>query len=1039
MARPSQEFKERALELQGTVRARASAAETAWALRSAAHTGEDAFDALARRVTSSPVRVAGVLSGEHDPLLLCALAGKRSMEDLAGVAPAGGRSNAAPTMLESLAAKRVQEHWDLCRTDPVQAKRLEATWAASRATMRSGHLGPALSAMEATYGAACSAEREAAQGRLVSTVPPASWDPDGVHAGRLAGYGSERWNRMRGQAVAETQMPAEWEHRRTPSRGPQRPRARFVARGAGRMEQLADARFSPRMAASRIAFQVRLKLAMARGPAATRRFLTSVASNPRRAAAAVRARLDPMVVAAAIGPRAIEGMLAGKPVREAGPLGRLQDELHKRDVARLQHVRTGPDGGVADMKAQRDALDGGLASARGMREASARFVDKVWQGDNRLGAAGGGWSADSALGEQFQQGSVDGSVYDAWRARREAVVEGAGAEQLQERFGPDRKDLRDARGEAAGDARAETDWAAGDVDRRPGGSGPGVPPSGPRAQPGESGPPGRPQDEDRSGSPSRARGGSLQDYEWASTGKAFGDEDKENLKEWFSSLGGTDAGYRLRTEVQEMRDPGGTWTMEREVLHLEHWQPRQRSQDEDRSPSPPGVGSSKVPGASIVIPPEALRDVEVKEEDLPKMTQEAEPPPNGSWKVHDDDRIDRVIPREDGSYEVQFKPGVVPAQGLGEHAASQTHKRRTDPQLVELQNERTAQTVDLERAARETLADAVEHGRAPFDVERAGYMPGVATNAFSREPVGGVDGDLLRAKAIREGEGHDLRFATREQIEAAGGKVSPEAEGVIVMREVPVSAQPFGENGEVDRNADPVQYRVKSPEVLYHVSTETDLARGQVPSQPLGAPVPDLTAEDLCKSVGVSTREMSHPQGRSEFQRANPKDNVPEDTIVIAKDGGESVAERNGRLVGAAVRATLSSNRGPEDPRPAAPQHAYSRDVPKAKVERRLVEVMAADRAAGRIGVAYRTSPPVTAKERKEFTRMLKDPQVRERLGREVDRVSSWVADGAQQRLNDRGVQTVHQRAQGVPPPAESQDRPAPRQEQQQEQGAYAR
>ena len=100
---------------------------------------------------------------------------------------------------------------------------------------------------------------------------------------------------------------------------------------------------------------------------------------------------------------------------------------------------------------------------------------------------------------------------------------------------------------------------------------------------------------------------------------------------------------------------------------------------------------------------------------------------------------------------------------------------------------------------------------------------------------------------------------------------------------------------------------------------------------------------------------------------------------------------------------------------------------------------MAADRAAGRIGVAYRTSPPVTAKERKEFTRMLKDPQVRERLGREVDRVSSWVADGAQQRLNDRGVQTVHQRAQGVPPPAQSQDRPAPRQEQQQEQGAYAR
>ena len=382
---------------------------------------------------------------------------------------------------------------------------------------------------------------------------------------------------------------------------------------------------------------------------------------------------------------------------------------------------------------------------------------------------------------------------------------------------------------------------------------------------------------------------------------------------------------------------------------------------------------------------------------------------------------------------------MVPAQGLGEDAASQTHKRRTDPQLVELQNERTAQTVDLERAARETLADAVEHGRAPFDVERAGYMPGVAANAFSREPVGGVDGDLLRAKAIREGAGHDLRFATREQIEAAGGRVSPEAEGVIVMREVSVSAQPFGENGKVDRKADPVEYRVKSPQVLYHVSTETDLARGQVPSQPLGAPVREMTAEDLCKSVGVNTREMDHPQSRSEFQPVDPKLNIPQDTIVIAKDGGESVAERNGRLVGAAVRATLSPNRDEKDPRPAAPDGAYSKDSAKAKAERRLVEVMAADRAAGRIGMAYRTSPPVSAKERKEFTRILKDPQARERLGREVDRVGSWVADGAQQRLNDRGIQTVHQRAQGVRPPAASQDRPGQRQEQQQEQGAYAR
>ena len=456
---------------------------------------------------------------------------------------------------------------------------------------------------------------------------------------------------------------------------------------------------------------------------------------------------------------------------------------------------------------------------------------------------------------------------------------------------------------------------------------------------------------------------SSSDHEWASVDTAFSDEEKEKLREQLASLGGEDAGYRLQSKTVKLSDPGGSWTTEQDVLELQHWQ---QKQDRDRSASPPGVGSSDVPATSIVIPPEALRDVEIPEEELPKMTQEAEPPPSGSWKVHDDDLVDRVIPREDGSYEVQFKPGVVPAQGVGEDAASQTHKRRTDPELVELQNERTAQTVDLERAARETLADAVEHERAPFDVERAGYMPGQAVNAFDKQSIDGVDGDLLRVKAIREGAGHDLRFATRAQIEVAGGKVSPEAEGVIVMRDVPVSAQPFGEDGKLDRKADPVEYRVKSPQVLYHVSTETDLVRGQVPSQSLGAPVRDMTAEDLCKSVGVSTREMSHPQGRSEFQRANSKDNVPEDTIVIAKDGGESVAERNGRLVGAAVRATMSSNRGAEDSASGGAEgRVLEGCLAKAKVERRLVEVMAADRAAGRIGVAYRTSPPVTATERR--------------------------------------------------------------------------
>ena len=640
MARLNQDFIDRALELQGTVRARASAAETAWALRTAAHGGEDYFRSLGRRIESSPLRVAGVRSGEHDPLLLCALAGKRSMEDLAGVTPAGGRSKAPKTLLESLAAKRVDEHWELCRTDPERAKRLEATWAARRTTMRSGHLGPALSAMEATYGAACSAERQAAQGRLVSMVPPRSWDPAGAHAGNLAGYGSERWNRMRGQAVAETAMPDEWQHRREPSKGHQRPRARFVARGAGRVEQLADARFSPRMAASRMAFKLRLKMAMARGPGATRRFLTSVASNPRRAAAALQARLDPMVVAAAIGPKAIEGMLAGRPVREAGPLGRLQDELHKRDVRGWTKLR--PVSAVTvRIKAQRDALDGGLVSVKGMREASARFVDKVWQGDNRAGRR--------RRVERRQSASASSSSRGAWTGAS-TTRGGPGARRWSK--GPPRSSCRSGSGRTA-----RTSARRGASPRRI----PGQRPTG------------------RMGRPAGVRG------RMAPTRRRS------------RSFRRSPATFRLRPVRVPCWSPAPARTFR---LH-------------------PGAGSSPVPGASIVIPADALRDTEVKEEDLPKMTQEAEPPPNGSWKVHDDDRVDRVIPREDGSYEVVFKPGVEAARDLGEDVASQTHKRRTDPQLVQQQNERTMQDLEAQRGRRWPMRSSTA---APRSTSSAGAI-----------------------------------------------------------------------------------------------------------------------------------------------------------------------------------------------------------------------------------------------------------------------------------------------------------------------------
>ena len=98
----------------------------------------------------------------------------------------------------------------------------------------------------------------------------------------------------------------------------------------------------------------------------------------------------------------------------------------------------------------------------------------------------------------------------------------------------------------------------------------------------------------------------------------------------------------------------------------------------------------------------------------------------------------------------------------------------------------------------------------------------------------------------------------------------------------------------------------------------------------------------------------------------------------------------------------------PDDPRLApASKGTYFEDPAKRRAEERLVEVLAADRAASRVGVAYKTSPPVTAGEREKFSEMLKDPSTRQRLDGEADRVSRWVADGAKDRLHARGMETV--------------------------------
>ena len=615
------------------------------------------------------------------------------------------------------------------------------------------------------------------------------------------------------------------------------------------------------------------------------------------------------------------------------------------------------------------------------------------------------------MGEQFEQGHVAGSVYDAWRARREAVVQGEGAAELERRYGPqrwsrvasvpvdaaeprsgadvrlrerfdelggaeagyrlrreavmpgdsaagvgqvdtlviERQDLLAVRAAAAGDSvGAGEEWWMGEAERFPGGSGP----AGRQIVPPVPAP---------STSETRRRS------------NVVAPAPPEP-----SSLTGADPPPVVpgsRPRIEESADLG--------LDDLGGDVARRGSQ----APPPP-ARAAQVPAVSVVVPADALRDVEIEEEDLPKMLQEAAPPPNGSWKVCDDELVDRVVPLADGSYEVRFKPGVVaPSQACAEEVASQTHKRRTDPQLVERQKERTARTLELERAARETFADAVERGRAPFDVERGGLAPGEATDAFTQEPVEGFDGDLLRAKAIREGCPHDLRFATREQIEAAGGRVrrgedGREVDGVVVMHEVAVSAQPFGRDGKLDLAADPVEYRVKAPVVLYHVATATDLDRTQVPRQRIRAAG---SGDDGRGPVRVGRRaDREH--------RAPWRHRVSAEGCAPGRAHGHDCDLRRCRRVGG--RAQRAPGWAPPSAprcRPTARRRTLVlRFRPRGRIRRRWTSAGTRSgwsrssrriRAAARIGVAYRTSPPATADERAKFVEILESPSARDRAG----------------------------------------------------------
>ena len=192
--RVSPDFADQAVRLAGTKRALASAAMMDLRMQLAAQRDRRALDDFGTFALARPVRVAALLDNRPDPLVLAAVAGDRAMRNLAGLSGRGteGEKLKFATTLEGLAAKTARDHLELCRTDPAAARRLEARWARQRQPYRSGFLGEALQAMEATYGTACTVAQDQSQGRRPLITPPPGWSSQ-------TSPGRRRWRRSAGR------------------------------------------------------------------------------------------------------------------------------------------------------------------------------------------------------------------------------------------------------------------------------------------------------------------------------------------------------------------------------------------------------------------------------------------------------------------------------------------------------------------------------------------------------------------------------------------------------------------------------------------------------------------------------------------------------------------------------------------------------------------------------------------------------------------------------------------------------------------------
>ena len=432
---------------------------------------------------------------------------------------------------------------------------------------------------------------------------------------------------------------------------------------------------------------------------------------------------------------------------------------------------------------------------------------------------------------------------------------------------------------------------------------------------------------------------------------------------------------------------------------------RAQQQRDDAGPRPESGGDrdSEVPTyapasstqATVTVPQSVVEASQIPESELPRLTEVGE----GVWEVHDDPYVDRVVARPDGSFDVVLHEGVRPVASVERDEGG---KPRSEFRVTDAAREQAVR--DLGTATREPFAAAFEAGHSSLDVPRERSDTALATNPATGERFDGRAGEMLRSQAAGLGHPGDARFATRAEIEAAGGQVREGAPGVLVERAAKLPATLSG-----SQTGAQAEFGVRTPEVLFHVASQTDPAP-DLPSR--SAPLrnnPGLTPTDLTDSLGlepVQRIDQAHTGYQPSTQEGSQTRRTPEEFNIAGGNVQETRTELNSRFIDASVRAAVSRHESDGvRVEPPLDKDRFS------SAERELVCRLAADRTAARMGAPY--SPlPIPPAERPDLAAVVGDKARFERVSKEADRVSAWVVDGARDRLHERGRETSQERFQ---------------------------